>query len=136
MSTASTMPVAPSQPALSEPERLINVFFAPTKTFADLRRNARWWVPWLIVSLISIGFTVVLDKQVGFEQISENQIKMSPKAQEKMEQLTAEQQQQRLHGSALFFKWVFGYLSPLTNLFFIIVIAGILLATFNFGVGT
>src|SRR5438270_5204455 len=139
MSTAwlpSAVPEMNQQPGLSEPQRIINVFVAPSKTFADIRRNASWWVPWLILSLCGIGFTVLLDKKIGYDQVSENQIKLSPKAQERMEQLPPEQQQQRIHASGNFFKYLFGYGAPVVSLLFIVIIAGVLLATFNFGLGT
>ncbi|PYY15417.1 MAG: hypothetical protein DMG60_17700 [Acidobacteria bacterium] len=139
MSTASLSSAVPEmnqQPGLSEPQRIINVFVAPSKTFADIRRNASWWVPWLILSLCGIGFTVLLDKKIGYDQISENQIKLSPKAQERMEQLPPEQQQQRIHASANFFKYTFGYGAPISSLLFLVIIAAVLMGTFNFGVGT
>lgn len=129
-------PAANEQPGLSESERIIDVYIAPSKTFADIRRNARWWVPWLILSLLAIGFTVLLDKKIGYDQISENQIKLSPKAQERMEQLPPEQQQRQIHASGNFFKYAFGYFAPITSLLFLVLFAGVLLATFNFGVGT
>jgi hypothetical protein len=42
----------PEEPApLSEGRRLIDTFFAPRKTFTDLRRNASWWAPYLIIAV-------------------------------------------------------------------------------------
>lgn len=139
MSSASLSPTVPEmnqQSGLSEPQRIVNVFTAPSKTFADIKRNASWWVPWLILSLCGIGFTVLLDKKIGYDQISENQIKLSPKAQERMEQLPPEQQQQRIHASGNFFKFVFGYGAPVVGFLFLVIIAAVLMGTFNFGVGT
>jgi hypothetical protein len=139
MSAASASPVEPvinQELALSEPERIVNVFFSPTKTFTDIRRNARWWVPWLILSILGIGFSVLLDKKIGYEQVTENQIKLRPKAQERIEQLPPEQQQLAIRRQANFFKYVFGYGGPVINLLVLAVIAAVLLGTFNFGVGT
>src|SRR5579872_73921 len=100
MSAASLSPAAPEMnqdPGLSEPQRLINVFFSPTTTFTDIRRNASWWVPWLITSILAVGFSVLLDKKIGYDQIAVNQTKLNPKAEEQLEQLPAAQQQQRIH---------------------------------------
>ena len=44
----------PAGPGLSEPQRLINVFIAPRKTFEDLKRNPSWWVPWVIAAVFGI----------------------------------------------------------------------------------
>ena len=39
--------------ALSQMERVVDTFVAPTKTFADIRRNASWWLPFLLSILVS-----------------------------------------------------------------------------------
>lgn len=137
MSTASspTMPVAPSQPALSEPERLINVFFAPTKTFADLRRSASWWVPFVLISLFSYALVFTVDNKVGFEQVSENQIKMNHRAMEQMDQLSPADRARRMDVSVKITKGI-SYAIPVLILISDVIIAAILMATFNFGLGT
>jgi hypothetical protein len=50
-SSANTPEAAP----LSEGARSVNTFIAPSKTFTDLRRNASWWGPWLLISIVSPG---------------------------------------------------------------------------------
>jgi hypothetical protein len=51
MAAAAVIP--PQEPApLSEPQRLVDVFIAPSKTFTDLRRNASWWAPFLITAIV------------------------------------------------------------------------------------
>ncbi|MGB7554313.1 MAG: hypothetical protein WBM04_08060 [Candidatus Korobacteraceae bacterium] len=57
MSSASS--IAPvEQPPLSQAERVVDTFVAPSKTFTDIRRNATWWVPWVLISnrRVSVGF--------------------------------------------------------------------------------
>ena len=138
MSSASLSPVAPiapQEPALSEPQRLMNVFFSPSRTFADIRRNARWWVPWLVLAVFSFAASEALDQKIGYEQITENQIRMIPKAQEQMDKLTPEQQQRQIHARAVGTRWIFGYLSPITGLIFLLLCSAALMATFNFGLG-
>jgi hypothetical protein len=72
MSTPSSAipntPAESAQPRLSEPARLINVFASPSKTFQDIRQNASWWVPLVILSIASILFFQMIDKKVGFEE--------------------------------------------------------------------
>src|SRR5215475_3663243 len=86
----TTLPPSEEQQPLSEPQRIINVYVAPTKTFTDIRRNASWWAPWLILTVFSILFIYLVDSKVGFERVMDNQIKLNPKAAEKMEQLRAQ----------------------------------------------
>ena len=95
-------PVVPTSPAptpepasLSEGARIINTFVAPAKTFADLRRNASWWGPWLLISVISLVFVYAMGKQVGFEQVSKNQVEHSSRA-DQFDRLAADQQAKQL----------------------------------------
>ncbi len=88
----STLP--PQEPApLSEAQRLIDVFIAPSKTFTDLRRNASWWAPYLIIVVVALLFIYVVDQKVGFQKVSENQIQLQPKQAERIENLPADQRQ-------------------------------------------
>jgi hypothetical protein len=129
------MPLAPSQPTLSEPERLMNVFFAPTKTFSDIRRNASWWVPFVLISLFSYALVFTVDKKVGFEQVSENQIKMNHRAVEQMDQLPPAERARRMDVSVKITRGI-SYLIPVLILITDVIIAAVLMATFNFGLGT
>ncbi len=138
MSSASLSPVAPmptEQPALSEPQRLINVFIAPQSTFADLRRKASWWVPFVLSCIFAYGLIFTVDKQVGFERVTENQIKLNPKAAERMDQLSPDQRARQMDISVKVTKG-FSYAFPVIILIVNIVIAAVLMATFNFGLGT
>ncbi len=138
MSSASLSPVAPippEQPALSEPQRLINVFIAPQSTFADLRRKASWWVPFVLSCIFAYGLIFTVDKQVGFERVTENQIKLNPKAAERMDQLSPDQRARQMDISVKVTK-AFSYAFPVIILIVNIVIAAVLMATFNFGLGT
>ena len=103
MSTA--VPPTPSEvtPArLSEPQRIANAFFAPSRTFEDIRHNASWWVPWLLGSIIAAAFFFTVDKKIGFETIAKNQMENAGGfAQRAMERLTPEQRSQALHRQAI-----------------------------------
>ena len=60
----------------------LNAFIAPSKTFTDLRRNASWWAPFLLmVIVISTVFVYTVDQKIGFRKVTDNQLQMSPKAQ-------------------------------------------------------
>lgn len=131
MSTATVTPEV--QPPLGEGARLINTFFAPSKTFADIRRNASWWVPWLILSVISIVFMQTVAAKIGWEQVAHNDMQFSGRL-EKFEQAPPEQQQRGMQMAMTIYK-VTSWAAPLTLLIFTLILAGILMATFNFGMG-
>jgi Yip1 domain len=123
----------PPQP--SPIERVINVFIAPTKAFVGLQRKASsWWLPFLLIVIVSYAYVGVLDQKVGFDKISQNQIKQNQKAVDRLEKLTPEQRQQQYDLSAKITKYI-SYTSPVLALIIFAVIAGVLLATFNFGFG-
>ena len=127
-------PVPAPEPApLSETARLLNVFVAPSKTFTDLRRNSSWWGPWLLISVFSIAFMFVVGQQIGFEQVSRNQISQSPRA-DQFDKLAPEQQAQQLRIAAKVTKYI-GYGFPVILLISFSIIAGVLLAAFNLGAG-
>lgn len=134
-STSPFEPVANQEPALSEPERLANVFLAPSKTFADIRRNASWWVPFVISSIFAYALVFTVDKKVGFERVTENQIKLSPKAVERLDQLPPDQRARQMDISTKVTK-IISYVIPVIVLIINLIIAGVLMATFNFGLGT
>lgn len=138
MSSASLSPVAPvpsQDAALSEPQRLMNIFIAPQSTFADLRRKASWWVPFVLSCIFAYGLIFTVDKQVGFERVAENQIKLNPKAAERLDQLPPDQRARQMDISVKVTKAI-SYAFPVVVLIVNIIIAAVLMATFNFGLGT
>jgi hypothetical protein len=134
MSTA--MPPRPNESApvgLSEAQRLVNTFFAPTKTFEDIRRNASWWVPWLLSSILGAAFFFTVDKKIGFETIAQNQMENSSGfLQRAMERMTPEQRSQAIHRQAIGQRIGTLYLSWLISLLSAVILAALLMAIFNF----
>ncbi|HVN19471.1 MAG TPA: YIP1 family protein [Dongiaceae bacterium] len=131
-----TPPVAPSPipqaaPGLSEGARIVNTFIAPSKTFTDLRRSAAWWAPFILISIFSIAFMFTIGKQIGFEQVSRNQIAHSARA-EQFDKLSADQQAKQIQVSVKIFQ-VFEFASPVVVLFFTLISTVILWATFKVG---
>jgi hypothetical protein len=133
MAAAPVLPTAPApnpeSAPLSEGARLVDMFIAPSKTFTDLRRNASWWAPWLLISIVSLAFIYVMGKQVGFDQISRNQIAHSARA-DQFDRLPADQQTRQLEITGKFVK-IFSYGSPATILFYFLIETLVLWATFK-----
>ena len=127
-------PVEPATSGLSDLARVIDTFVAPSLTFTDIRRSARWWLPFFIGILVTYLFLFAVQKQVGWSQIVDNQIKASPKMQESFANLEATQLTERRQQIAAFTKYSF-YGAPVLSLLFAAIAASVLLATVNFGFG-
>ena len=124
---------SPETAPLSEGVRIINTFIAPAKTFTDLRRNASWWGPWLLISLISLLFVYSMDRQVGFDQISKNEIAHSSRA-DQFDKLPADQQARQISFSSSLVRYL-SYGIPVMILLYFAVTSLVLWATFKFGAG-
>ena len=130
--TADAMP-AEGKP-LTEVERVVDTFIAPSKTFTDIRRNASWWVPWLLMSIFGLAMVFVVDKKLGMDTAYENQLRLSPKQADKIDSLPADQKAKAIQVGATITRY-FAYGSPLLTIIFVGILAGVLMATFNFGFG-
>lgn len=127
--------VAGNQDAgLSEVERVVDVFVAPSKTFTDILRSASWWLPFILMLLITVGATFTVDKQVGFARVAENQIHQSPKQEDRFNNLTPEQKAAQLRGMEKGYRYT-SYGSFLFILAFVAIASLLYWASFNFGLG-
>jgi hypothetical protein len=120
------------QPGLSEAARIINTFIAPRKTFEDLRRNESWWVPWLIASIFTVLLAVVIVQKVDLRELVEKRAEQSKIAQSRMEQLSPAQREQAM-GMQVTFSKVQYFIRPVFILLGGLLVALVLMATFNFG---
>jgi hypothetical protein len=134
-------PVLPASPAptpeptpLSEGARILDTFIAPSKTFTDLRRNASWWAPFLLMVIVSTVFVYVAGQKIGFRKIMENQMQAQPKTQEQLDKLPADQREERLEKGAKLTQTI-SYVFPVITLVVWLIIAGLMFATFKFAAG-
>jgi hypothetical protein len=126
-------PQDPQQPApLSEPQRIIDTFIAPSKTFVDLRRNASWWGPYLLVVIVTFLFCYTVDQKVGFRKVAENLLQQSPKQSERIESLPADQREKVMQQQTTGTKY-FSYGISVIAILIYLIIAGVLYATVKFG---
>lgn len=131
---APVMAPEPMGPGLSEPQRLVNTFIAPKKTFEDLKRNASWWVPWLIMAIFSVTFGAVAVQKLDMVRFLQREIDKSPSAQKRMEQVPPERREGILAVQATVAKGFF-YAAPVLNLIGGLIIAAVLMFIFNFMLG-
>jgi Yip1-like protein len=132
MNVIESAPV-PEKP-LTEVARIVDTFIAPSKTFADIRRNASWWAPWLLMAIIGIGMVFVVDKKLGMDTAYENQLRLSPKQMDKIDQMPPDQKAKALQIGTSFTRY-FSYGWPVMTIIVVAVMAAVLMATFNFGFG-
>ena len=137
MAAAPVLPTSPApipEPApLSEGARILNTFIAPSKTFTDLGRNASWWGPWLLISIFSLVFIYAISRQIGFEQVTRNQIAHSSRA-DQFDRLPPDQQAQRIQVSSKIVGFL-SYGSPVMILFYLLVETVVLWTTFKVAAG-
>jgi hypothetical protein len=121
-------------PGLSQVERVVDTFVAPTKTFTDILRDSSWWLPFLLLVLVTLGTTVVVEKQVGWGRVAENQLHQNPKQEEAMASLPPDQRASRMQVTANVWRYL-SYGSFAFILVFVAIFALIYWASFNFGLG-
>ncbi len=119
---------------LSQMERVVDTFVAPTETFKDILRSSSWWLPYVLMAAAALCVTVAIQHQVGWQQVVETQIQMSPSQQSQLASLTPAQQAKQMHGMVLGYQ-ITSYMYPLLVLAFSALAALLLWASFNFGLG-
>lgn len=135
MSDLGVQPVAAVTPGLSQWQRVSNTFTAPSKTFEDIKRGHKsWWLPFLIMCLVGYIFFAAVYTKIGMQTVVENQVRMDPKAEERLSQVTPEQRATQMKISLAITQGIF-IGSPVMTL--IIVAAGslVLWGTINFVFG-
>ncbi|HXB20871.1 MAG TPA: YIP1 family protein [Candidatus Solibacter sp.] len=131
--SAAIPPLPPeTAPAgLSEPQRIINAFVSPSKTFEDLRRKSSWFVPWLLISIFVLVFGIVFVHKIDMTRLVREQIEQSSRAAA-FEQASPEQREAQLRIGAKVAEITF-YLAPIGTLIWALIGAAILMVIFNFG---
>jgi hypothetical protein len=122
-------------PGLSQIQRVIYTFTAPSKTFDDIRdRNRSWWLPFLLVVVFVYIFFFAVTTKVTWTQVAENNAKMSTRQTEQLDKLPPDQRATQIkyiaYGTEGFFA-----ATPILAIIFQLIIAGVLMATINFGFG-
>ena len=126
--------VVQGEQGLSQVERVVDTFVAPTKTFTDTLRCTSWWLPFLLSAVMTLCVTVVIDRHVGFDRVVENQIHNSPKQEDEMANLTPEQRSGRMKGMITGYRYT-SYAAPVIVLLVSAIGALGLWGSFNFGLG-
>jgi hypothetical protein len=121
-------------PGLSQVERVVDTFVAPGKTFTDILRSTSWWLPFLILVIVTCASTFAVDKKIGFDRVAEQSIAQSSSASEQMANLTPQDRAARMHIIAASTK-IFMYAAAVFILIFVAIVALLNWATLNFVMG-
>ena len=119
---------AAAAPPLGHFDRLVGVLFDPAPAFADVAaRPAGWWLPLLLLTIITVGFIFAFTERVGWERFMRQQLEQSSRTQ----QMPVEQREEVLRQQLRFvpiFSHIQGALAwPLITL----VVGGAFLFVFN-----
>ena len=78
---------APIEAPLTETQRVIDIFVAPSKTFTDIRRKATFWGPLVIMIVVGICYSFSVQQKIGWTRAVENMVHQGSQA--KAEQFDA-----------------------------------------------
>jgi len=120
---------------LTQWQRVTNTFVAPSKTFEDIKRgNKSWWLPLIIGALFSYILFGAIVQKIGMQQVVDNQIRLDPKAQERMANTPPEQ---RAMGNKIAVGITEGVFiaGPIVAMAVVALLSAGLMATINFGFG-
>jgi hypothetical protein len=135
MTDTNAQPVAQAAPGLSQLQRVTSTFTAPSKTFGDIKVGHRaWWLPFIIYVVLGYAFFYVVNSKIGMRQVAENQIHLSPKAEERIQQVPPEQRETQMKFTVYFMEGAF-WGGPLFLLGMGAVIALVMWGTINLGFG-
>ncbi|MFB3778436.1 MAG: YIP1 family protein [Bryobacteraceae bacterium] len=73
---------APAPSSMSEVGRLAGIFWEPRPVFQDLAARPRFWVPLILMTLLSVVLVAAFSRIVGFEAMARRQIDASPRTAE------------------------------------------------------
>lgn len=137
--TELTQPISqiagqPPGTGLGPIERVFDTYVAPTKTFTDIRRNASWWLPFVLGVIVGLLFVYSVDRQIGFDQVAQANVNRSASTQQRLSALPDAQREHVMHTIAMSTR-IASYGYPLVVLIVALIAAGVLMASFNLGLG-
>jgi hypothetical protein len=135
MSELDVQEAAGTAAGLSQWQRVANTFTAPAKTFEDIKRgNRSWWLPLVIMALFSYILFATVSQKIGMQQVVDNQVRLNPKAQERLAQATPEQRETSNKISVAITQGIF-IAGPVIGLIVVAFLSLVLLGTINFVFG-
>jgi hypothetical protein len=135
MSDVDVQSPAEQSPGLTQWQRVVDVFTAPSKTFEDIKRgNKSWWLPFIIMAIVGYILFAAVTTKIGMQQVVDNQIHLNPSQEERMEQATPEQRETGRKIALYITEGIF-LANPLLLLAILALGSLVLMGTINFGFG-
>lgn len=123
---------APIEAPLTETQRVIDTFVAPSKTFIDLRRKSTFWGPLILLIVVGILFSFSVQQKVGWVRVYENTLHQTPEKAEKVEALPNADSIKAISAKVTA-AFTYGYFAIL--LIITLITSLLIWATVNFGFG-
>jgi hypothetical protein len=125
---------ATDEPPMSGVQKLIGIFFEPSRVFGNLRAHPRWLAAFLVIVLVNIAYTTAFVQRLTperivnhtFEKMEQSPIKPPPDQMEQAKEdamNAAKQPLQRIQGAAKTFVGWFAFVSFVAALCFLGVLA-------------
>lgn len=125
--TAGAAGPAQATPTMGFFQRLIGVYFEPSKTFQDISRKPSWLGIWIIASILAIGTNYVLTTRMDHETLMRKSLAMNPMtknlSEEQIQAIVAQPQ-------GAFSRYSQMFLAPLGVLIVYVIIAALFLLVF------
>lgn len=123
----------PAAEPMGQFDRLTGALFDPKPAFADIgARPGGWWLPLVLLIVLTAGYTILYGERVGWERFMREQLAESPQA----EQLSAEQREQAIRQQVK----IVTYLAPVQSVLvwpvLALILGGVFLFVFNVLLGT
>jgi hypothetical protein len=136
MNDQAVQPAGEATQGLTQLQRVINVYAAPSKTFADIKAGHKsWWLPFLITVLCGAFLYTAITMQVTWKTVYENQQKLAPEFAKRMMDQMPPEQRAKADAAGPKNQAVTWALSPLGVLLQDLIMALVLWPTINFGFG-
>jgi hypothetical protein len=120
---------------LSQGQRIVDTFIAPSKTFTDILRSSSWWLPWLVAVVLSVVVGLAIQQKIGWDKVYENVMRQASVAQQQKLEQAPPDQQAKIRSFTIMTMRVSSFAAPFIGLIGTVIIAAVLLATLNFGFG-
>ncbi len=136
MNDQAIQPTGEVTQGLTQLQRVINVYAAPSKTFADIKAGHKsWWLPFLITVLSGAFLYTAITTQVTWKTVYENQQKLAPEFAKRMMDQMPPEQRAAADARGPKTQAVTWALSPIAVLIQDLIMALVLWPTINFGFG-
>ncbi len=122
-----------SGPGLSQMERVVDTFIAPSKTFTDILRDSSWWLPYLLGAVVGLAFAFAILNKIGLPTLVDGVIHHSKMLEDQITNATPDVAAKIRGRIETNFK--FSYAAPVIGLVLGLICAGVLLGTANFVFG-